>query len=62
MPLWIRTVKTQIGVLRRLGILAKVALRWGWQGLSDVLRSERIFSSPFLGYMTIVGRKPEAAD
>jgi hypothetical protein len=35
-------------------------LRWlGVRGLIDILRSERIFRSRYLGYGMIVGRKPQ---
>ena len=60
MPHWLKTVNMQIGLMDRIGIYAKVAFRWGWQGISDVRDSERIFASPYLGYMTIHGRKPES--
>ena len=50
-------ISRQVGFLRRLKLFWTVLRRWGVKGLLRVLRSEKIFLSPFLGYGIIVGRK-----
>lgn len=50
-------ISSQVGFLRRLKLFWTVVRRWGVRGLLRVLRSERIFLSPFLGYAIVVGRK-----
>lgn len=50
-------MSSQVGFLRRLKLFWTVVRRWGAGGLVRVLRSERIFLSPFLGYGIVVGRK-----
>jgi arsenite methyltransferase len=47
----------RVGFLRRMELFWMVLRRWGIGGLLRVLRSERIFLSPFLGYGIVVGRK-----
>ena len=57
-PMWIREVRAKMGFLGYIRIAARVWRKWGLGGLSRVLTSERIFSSPQLGYAVVIGRKP----
>jgi arsenite methyltransferase len=50
-------IRRQVGFLRRLKLFWTAVRRWGVRGLVRLLRSERIFLSPFLGYGIVVGRK-----
>jgi arsenite methyltransferase len=50
-------IRSQIGFLRRLKLSATVVRQWGVGGLLRVLRSERIFRNPLLGYAIVIGRR-----
>ena len=57
-PMWIREVRAKMGFLGYIRIVAIVWRKWGFGGLLRLLASERIFSSPQLGYAVVIGRKP----
>jgi SAM-dependent methyltransferase len=57
-PNWTRQTRAQIGVRGYLRAAAKVLRRWGVTGLWRILAAERIFASPHLGYVIVVGHKP----
>jgi SAM-dependent methyltransferase len=60
-PDWARNLRKKLGVLGQLKIFLRVLQRWGINGLSDVLESERIMGGPHTGYGLVVGRKPSVA-
>jgi SAM-dependent methyltransferase len=60
MPVWVREIRAQLGVLGYMRIAAIVLRTWGLRGLRRVLASERIFASQDLGYALIIGKKHPA--
>ena len=54
---WIQDVRRVLGSARYFRIIITVLKRWGIGGLRTIFESERIFSSPFLGYALILGVK-----
>lgn len=58
MPEWMRDSRKRLGFIGYLKAAAYVLRCWGIRGMVTVLRSERIFSSKYLGYCIVVGRKP----
>ena len=58
MPGWMRKSRRQLGPAGLAGLTLGILRRWGLRGLWRVLRSERVFSSDFLGYGIVVGTKP----
>ncbi len=55
---WMRRSRRQIGLRGQVALVRNVISRWGISGLWTVLRSQRAFSSPQLGYGIVVGTKP----
>jgi arsenite methyltransferase len=55
---WIRESRKKLGMIGRLSLTGKVVGRWGISGARKVLRSERVFTSGYLGYGIVVGTKP----
>lgn len=58
MSRWMRESRKQLGVTGHLALFRKILPRWGFSGLWKILRSERVFSSRFLGYGIVEGTKP----
>jgi ubiquinone/menaquinone biosynthesis C-methylase UbiE len=54
---WMRDSRKQLGPTGQLTLTLKIVRRWGFRGLWRVLRSERVFSSGFLGYGIVTGTK-----
>lgn len=54
---WMQESRKQLGLSGQLLLFGKIMRRWGMTGLWRVLRSQRVFSSPRLGYALVVGRK-----
>ncbi len=54
---WMRDMRHRLGLVGYLAIGASVLKRWGIRGLRTVLESERIFASPYLGYVLVIGVK-----
>jgi SAM-dependent methyltransferase len=54
---WMRDSRKQLGWFGQLALSARIVRRWGVGGAWRVLRSERVFSSPHLGYLIMVGGK-----
>ncbi len=57
MSRWMEESRKQVGALGQLILVSKIVRRWGMGGLLTILKSERIFSSQFMGYGIIVGTK-----
>lgn len=57
MPSWMRDERRALGLSGYLRAVKSALHRWGVRGLRAVLQSERIFSSPYLGYVLLVGLK-----
>jgi SAM-dependent methyltransferase len=55
---WISGERRRLGSRRLLKIALSALKRWGLSGLQRIWRSERVFSSPYVGYCIIAGRKP----
>ncbi len=58
MSQWMRNARKQLGLTGQLMLLLNILRRWGIGGLWTILKSERVFSSEFLGYGIVVGKKP----
>ena len=56
-PVWIRSLKKNLGWKGQWNIAKTVYRRWGLNGLMTVWASQRIFSSRHTGYGITVGRK-----
>lgn len=54
---WMRDMRQRLGLVGYLAIGATVLRLWGVRGLRTVLESERIFASPYLGYVLVIGVK-----
>jgi SAM-dependent methyltransferase len=54
---WMREGRRTMGLSKNLRALKTALKSWGISGLRAVLESERIFSSPHLGYALLVGVK-----
>lgn len=57
MSRWIRESRKQLGLTGQLMLALEIVRRWGIGGAWRVFRSERVFSSEFLGYGIVVGTK-----
>ena len=57
MARWIKESRKQIGLTGHVILVLRIMRRWGFRGLLRVLKSERVFSSAFLGYGIVVGTK-----
>jgi arsenite methyltransferase len=57
-PPWMKGIRKKLGYSGQLKIFLKIVRKWGIRGLMNVLESERIFRSKYIGYGIIVGRKP----
>ena len=55
---WMKKSRRQLGLAGQAGLTMGILRRWGFRGLWRILRSERVFSSDFLGYGIVVGTKP----
>ncbi len=55
---WMRESRRQRGLWGELTLAWKIVGRWGISGLRTILRSERVFSSRYLGYGILVGTMP----
>lgn len=55
---WMRDIRRQLGLSRQLAVGLFALRRWGPGGLWRIFRSERAFSSRYLGYALITGSKP----
>ena len=58
---WMRNTRARMGWSGYLRVAASILRKWGLAGLRSALASERIFSSPDLGYAIVIGRKPSAS-
>ncbi len=54
---WMRKSKKHLGLTGQFALVLKILRRWGIRGLWTILKSGRVFSSKFLGYGIIVGKK-----
>lgn len=54
---WMQKSRKQLGLTGQLTLGLKIIRRWGVRGLWRILRSERVFSNNFLGYVLVVGTK-----
>ncbi len=54
---WMRAMRHTLDLVGYLAIGARVLRRWGIQGLRRILESQRIFASPYLGYVLVIGMK-----
>lgn len=57
MSRWFRESRKQLGLTGVLILYLRIIRRWGLRGAWRVLRSQRVFSSRFLGYALVVGTK-----
>ena len=57
MSRWFKESRKQLGLTGVLNLYLNILRRWGLRGAWRVLRSQRVFSSNFLGYVLIVGIK-----
>ena len=57
MSRWFKESRKQLGRKGVLILYLKIIRRWGLRGVWRVLRSQRVFSSKFLGYALVVGTK-----
>lgn len=54
---WMRDSRAQLGLAGQVRLAWQALRRWGPVGLWRILRSERVFSSDYLGYAIVVGTK-----
>ncbi len=54
---WMERMEREIGISGKLKIFIKVVKEWGFEGLKNIRKSEKIFEDPQTGYIIIVGRK-----
>jgi len=57
MSRWMQQSREQLGWTGELLLARKIIRRWGMRGAWRVWRSERVFSSNYLGYVLVVGTK-----
>lgn len=57
-PLWVSSIKKNLGFAKQLAILFRIVKIWGVGGLRNAWESQRIFQSKYTGYGIIIGRKP----
>lgn len=53
-----KEIRKQLGILGYMKIVLTVLRRWGIGGVANVMESEKILRSKYLGYAMVVGRKP----
>lgn len=58
MSRWMQESRRRLGLIGQLALALRVIRRWGLGGLWKVLQSERVFSSEFLGYGIVFGKRP----
>lgn len=56
-PAWMRETTAKLGWTGQLRLFGVIVRRWGPGGLLAILRSERVFRDPHLGYGLVVGTK-----
>jgi len=56
-PSWMSDSRRKLGILGYFRAVLEAFRRWGGRGLLRILRAERLFRSPYLGYGLFVGRK-----
>jgi ubiquinone/menaquinone biosynthesis C-methylase UbiE len=57
MSRWMGESREQLGLTGQVTLALRIIRRWGPRGVWRVLKSERVFSSEFLGYGIVVGKK-----
>ncbi len=57
MSRWMKESRKQLGLTGQVILVLRIMKRWGLRGLWRILKSERVFTSGFLGYGIVVGTK-----
>lgn len=57
---WIKESRKALGLTGQVALFWRIMRRWGFPNLRQVLQSEKVFSSTYLGYGMVVGKKMQA--